>query len=238
MLLLILGTVCLGFTRCDWLGCGSCIQWRRLSCNGEVTSTKTKDVQKSLEGVHAFAFHKVCEVIDNEILEQKKMKRFSDLRTLYVSYLQHTEFSNPEYQGDKLKEKLLKQHIYSECLSFCPLSDSTTQFHGYIVYNSTVTINEAIRNAYRLGSSDITQECGNLVHDAITETYKKTEELKWPPSANDLENSTFLIPSQLEKLLSFVINKQATPVNSVPKMVKVSCRCQWHHVCWCNFLSC
>ena len=22
------------------------------------------------------------------------------------------------------------------------------------------------------------------------------------------------------------------------KMVKVSCRCQCHHVCWCNFLSC
>ena len=25
---------------------------------------------------------------------------------------------------------------------------------------------------------------------------------------------------------------------SVPKMVKVSCRCQCHHVCLCNFLSC
>ena len=37
-LLLFLGTACLGVTRDGWLGWGSCIQWRRLSCNGEVTS--------------------------------------------------------------------------------------------------------------------------------------------------------------------------------------------------------
>ena len=36
-LLLFLGTVGFGFTRCNWLGLGSWIQWRRLSCNGEVT---------------------------------------------------------------------------------------------------------------------------------------------------------------------------------------------------------
>ena len=27
-------------------------------------------------------------------------------------------------------------------------------------------------------------------------------------------------------------------LSSVAKMVKVSCWCQWHHVCFCNFLSC
>ena len=38
-LLLVLDTVDFGSTRRDWLGLGSWIQWRRLSCNGEVTLT-------------------------------------------------------------------------------------------------------------------------------------------------------------------------------------------------------
>ena len=36
----------------------------------------------------------------------------------------------------------------------------------------------------------------------------------------------------------FLARKVDPMVTSVPKMVKVSCRCQWHHVCWCNVLSC
>ena len=49
---LSLGTVFLGSTRWDWLGLGSWIQWRRLSCNGEVTYlmvTSSQFTEKTLQ---------------------------------------------------------------------------------------------------------------------------------------------------------------------------------------------
>lgn len=51
----------------------------------------------------AFAFSKVCEVIDKDILKDKKMIKFSDLISLYVSHLQETEFANRKYKNDSVK---------------------------------------------------------------------------------------------------------------------------------------
>ena len=57
-------------------------------------NTKNKDLQKGREKVHAFTFIKVCEVIDKDILIDKKIIKLSDLISLYVSRLQETEFAN------------------------------------------------------------------------------------------------------------------------------------------------
>ena len=182
-------------------------------------NTENKDKQKRMEEAHAFAFSKVCEVIDKDILQDNNMIMLSDLISIYVSHLQETEFANPKYRGQKLKEKVLKLKKYSQNISFCPLGNSTPQFHGYIVYSSKVTIEEAIGYAYELGSSDKTTECANRLHSAIVETFKKSEDMKWPPSANDLENATAQIPSELEKFLNVLISKHETPVN--PKVKRL-----------------
>ena len=45
----------------------------------------------------------------------------------------------------------------------------------------------------------------------ILDSFAKAEALKWPPSAQDLGNMTDIIPSQLEKFLSYVISGRLTP---------------------------
>ena len=185
--------------------------WR--SANDEQRHT-----QKALEEAHRFAFSKVCEVIEKEVLINKQMMKLSDLRRLYIGHLEGTNFANPEYRGSKLKDKLQNHPKYSTTLSFCQVNESGPQYHSYIVYSSGVSIDDAIRKAYALGSSDIIKESGSRLHDVVQHSFKEASELVWPPTASDLEDN-LNIPPELVTFLRHVVTKQ--PVPTTPKVERL-----------------
>ena len=78
-LLLVLGTVGFGSTRRDWLGLGSWIQWRRLSCNGEVTIIIIIIII-IIRGLSKERFHKMINLIvkDNYFLFNGKLRKQID----------------------------------------------------------------------------------------------------------------------------------------------------------------
>ena len=92
--------------------------------------------QKALEEAHSFAFNKICEAINDEVLTKNRMMKLGDLRKLYISHLENTDYPNPEYRGSKLKNKLENHPRYATSLSYCPINDDGPQYHGYIVYSS------------------------------------------------------------------------------------------------------
>ena len=149
------------------------------------------------------------------MIANRKMVKLGDLRSCYIVHLEETDFPNPSYRGSKLKDKLQKHPKYSSILSYCQINEGGPQYHGYIVYSSGVSIDEAIRKSYELGSSNIIKESGNQLHDAIHHCFKEADELKWPPSALDLEQNLRL-PPKLETFLSHVLTKQSVP--TTPKV--------------------
>ena len=115
------------------------------------------------------------------------MLKLCDLKELYVSHLEETEFPNPNYRATKLKDKLQNHPKFSSALSFCQLSESGPQYHGYIIYNSSMSIDDAIRKAYVLGSCNIIKDSGIQLNGIINKSFKEDNELKWPPNVLDLE---------------------------------------------------
>ena len=117
-----------------------------------------KESQEAMEKAHNIAFNTVCKVVDEEVLEQKYIKKLSDLCRLYISSLENTDYANPSFRGENLKKKL--ENHYCDRLSFCSLG----KFRSYILYSSDIDMNKAMRYAYELGSRDMLEDAGTHLH--------------------------------------------------------------------------
>ena len=175
------------------------------------TDDENRAQQQKLELAHRETYLKVCQKIDRDIICDKKIVKLSELRQLYISGLADTEFPNPNYRSENLKAKLEKDVTYCGKLSFCKLGN---QFTSCIVYSSDIDVNCAVKSAYELGSIDMIQDAAMYLHQLIMRHFEESEELKWPPTPKDLENSDGIIPPQLEKFLSYVVTGKPTAVTS------------------------
>ena len=97
------------------------------------------------------------------------MIKLSELSSIYIGSLQHTDFANPNFRGENLKAKLEKHEKYKESLAFCRLH-RTGNFQTYIVYNADSGTSDAVRCANELGSLDMVQESGRYLHRMILDT--------------------------------------------------------------------
>lgn len=172
-------------------------KWRSAS-----TENKAKQIQ--LVEAHSEAFGAVSRVIDKEIIGSNKMMKLTDLTKIYIAHLECTNFPNPKFRGEKLKAKLETHGQYKEKVAFCKLNKKGS-FSTYIVYNSQSDITNLVQCAYELGSKDMIQETGHYLHEEILESFAKADELRWPPSAQDLVSMNIVIPSNLETFLCHVI---------------------------------
>ena len=62
--------------------------------------------QADLECAHAEAFEEVSLIIQDEVIDKKKVMKLSDLRDKYVDALRSNQHSNQQYRSEKLKKKI------------------------------------------------------------------------------------------------------------------------------------
>ena len=55
-------------------------------------------IQNKLEEAHIKAFKYVCEFLEVEAIDRKKVVKLSDLRKEYAKILETIEFANPDYR--------------------------------------------------------------------------------------------------------------------------------------------
>ena len=102
--------------------------------------------------------------MDKGIFLEGKPLKLSDLCNMYIDLLHKTRYANPSYHSSKLKAKIEK--FYGNKLSFCDLG----RFNTYLVYNSNISMDFAIRQAYTLGLQDIIT--ANSLYEEINNTWK------------------------------------------------------------------
>ena len=71
------------------------------------------------------------------------------------------------------------RNIRTSCLSASLIAQEN-------VYNSDIDVSQALPCMYELGSTYMVQECGSYRHQAILDCFANSDELKWPPPAQDL----------------------------------------------------
>ena len=76
-----------------------------------------------------------------------------ELNKLYIDELEKTDFPNPNYRSSKLKAKLEHSDL-KNILGFSLLNKGDSTFSTYIVFNSGIDVDTAIRSAYDIGSKD------------------------------------------------------------------------------------
>ena len=62
--------------------------------------------KERLENAHIFAFPKVCQRLENEILHEKWVLKSTDLLRSYITVIGGTDCPNSVYRSEDLKAKL------------------------------------------------------------------------------------------------------------------------------------
>ena len=161
-------------------------------------------------------FKHVCEILEDEVIDRKKIVKLNDIKKEYAKILETSKFASPDYRGEKLRIKIEKSEKFKEKLSFCLLGDDT-RFHSYIIFNRNIDIGDAIKESYKLGSSNSISEAGFKLRNIILEAFSKSEDTPWPPTANSLQAGANNIPKQLRSFLTILLcgkeNSVSTKVN-------------------------
>lgn len=181
---------------------------KRVTSRALATSPISDTEQNLKAAAHQMAFTAVLDVIQDLVIQQKKVVQLASLRLVYTQELERNGSPNPEYRSEKLKTKLEKH----EGIAFAKVAaDDKGCITFNLVYNANLSVSEAVACAYKLGSKDKYEDVALLLHDTIKKTFRESKSLPWPPTADDLEVTSLddLLPSDLMKFLTLIISGDA-----------------------------
>ena len=78
----------------------------------------------------------------------------SSLHQMYIAKLDETKFANRKFRADKLKQKLQKHPVLGQKLSFTKVQPKDGTWPFYLVYSSSMSVDEAVKESYLLASKD------------------------------------------------------------------------------------
>ena len=119
-------------------------------------------------------------------MSELDVEMMSTIRERYLSFLQETDFYNPEYRTKQLKEKL--QTHYGERLAFHFEQHDKDQ----IVYSNSISVTEAIAEFHNSSSTEKVkvEQAAMILRRTIKQAFKSSEPILWPPSAEFLSSVT------------------------------------------------
>ena len=172
----------------------------------EDNATSTYSSRKT--EAHSAALAHVMDYIQQHFIQHKEIIELNSLRRLYVEQLEKSGFPSPDYRSDRLQMRLKEQDI-SNFIGFAKIDPGDKGFISYtLVYNSSLSVSDAVTFAYKLGSKDKYKDLGLSLRTIIENAYRETPALPFPPTPDDLEKKP-PIPDDLTKFLAFVIGGDA-----------------------------
>ncbi|MFV0264334.1 MAG: hypothetical protein ACK5JN_18195 [Kluyvera sp.] len=174
-----------------------------------------KEQAQYIDETHSNCFNKLCKVIDKNIVLNKEIVKMTDLRDLHVEYLSETPFSNPNYETQKLKCRLMNDDVYGTKIAFIGLGRSGGKLQTDLEFSTeTTSLAEAVRSGYLFGCSDKIDDAGILLRNIIKDTFEEADELPWPPTASYLQPVENSVPIELQRFLSTLISGHGSALGS------------------------
>ena len=82
--------------------------------------------------------------------------------------------------------------------------EKSKQFESYLIFNSSITVQQALSNAYEIGRKDKLKEVALDLRNSIFKGFKNSGKLPWPPS-EDFLRKTNVLPSKLQSFLCHLL---------------------------------
>ena len=173
-----------------------------MSCSTRWLSSNVEQItaQEGIEHAHQNAFERVSSILNDEVIDKKKVLKLSELTSIYRRALEGTEFQNDQYRGENLKKKIENDFSFKNKISFVRLNESS-KYESYLVYSMNTEYSQVIKSAYYLGNSDNIKDVAKHLRKHICEAFERVKDMPWPPSVEDL-NSMNDIPEDFERFLS------------------------------------
>ncbi|XP_044165466.1 uncharacterized protein LOC122949420 [Acropora millepora] len=170
------------------------------------------------------AFDKIKEFVEKEVFTATKAIPISVLAEKYTSFLEEEGVHVVTYRSAKLKNRLTR--YFKERLSFHrPLNQNQSE----IVYGSHITKGEVVETVFmsttsideeKLANSDSEANLTNTQEEISRQVYHTAKTIRklvvnmkstmpWPPSSEDLENESAIVPDLLYNLMAWILSTQS-----------------------------
>lgn len=169
---------------------------------------ESKDNEHSLmSAAHEKAFTLVRERIETHVVQQNEVIHLTSLRLTYVQELRRAGCENDNYRCEKLLRRLQNDPI-SDRIDFTKVQHSTNhRVSFWFVHSSKISVSEVLAQAYHLGTADKYQAVALLLRGDILEAFSKSEDLPWPPTANNMElRCGKVLPPELIRFLTVLMD--------------------------------
>ena len=120
----------------------------------------------------------------------------------YIEALSHTSHPNPHYRSHKLRLKLEK--TYPVSLTFVTLPQKGI-FQLSLVYSSDIDVSTLIQRTYDLRRLDHIKDAALTLQRDIISSYRESAPIPWPPTAQQLEEGSDVLPECLVKFLKTLL---------------------------------
>ena len=161
--------------------------------------------QVSRLSAHEKALACVVDHVKTHVVNQKGVVCLSSLCSIYIEELKRNGCDNSNYRSEKLLKRLQNDSIM-DVISFMKVDHEAGAISFWLVYSSDITVCEALARAYTLGSGDKCQDVALLLRNIIMRAFKDSQELDWPPTADDMQlSSENLLPQELIRFLNLVM---------------------------------
>ena len=176
---------------------------RKEAQNKEQPSTSFEDHNKT---AHQKAFDLVLDYLKQHVIIHKEVILLTTLHQIYVPELKIMGVPDPAYPSRCLKERL-ERHAINSHISFTRFDPGNAGCIRYfLIYNATMSVSEAVEQAYSLGTKNNVMDTAKLLRGLIQKAFSNSTALPWPPTADDLDqNLQEELPQDLLMFLNFVI---------------------------------
>ena len=136
---------------------------------GRERAEKAADNVDSLQAQKIAAHKSYCVVKDyilRNVIEGKEVVQLRSMCNLYIKTLEIQGFPNREYRSEKLVRRLQGDKYISHELS-CSKVQHRGCIESNLIYNSSISVDETVGCAYKLGTADQLQEAALTLHSHI-----------------------------------------------------------------------
>ena len=166
----------------------------------------------------------VLGLIETHVVLKQEVLRLSSLRLLYIEELKNCGHDHQNYRSEKLLKRLQNDPIKDK-IQLTKVHNNKDGFISFwVVYSSDITISNAIAQAHTIRSTDIYRETALLVRPKILKAFRKSKDLPWPPTTDDLKLSSenLLLPELIRFLTMVMTGKEEVEINEKLKHLAFS----------------
>ena len=103
------------------------------------------------------------------------MKLSSALR-YYVGFMSATKDPCPDYRAEKIKQKL-QNHDIGNKISFTSFKIGKGKFSSQLVFSNALETSDAVKLAYKLGTSDIIAQVAETLRESIKQSFISSDKM-------------------------------------------------------------